>query len=133
MQAATIRRQKLHELAIAGGVFARSTKPTKKDYKFMDDVDKVLAKTVQRVDKALETEVWCQFERTNCFPLVQVPVCHNLCLEQECVPLDRCVWVCWGQMMIQISVYLRTFMSDNQCIIFSDAPTVSLRATAREV
>jgi hypothetical protein len=56
-QAATIRRQKLHELAIAGGIFSRSTKITKKDHKFMDDVDKVLAKTVAKVEKALETEV----------------------------------------------------------------------------
>ena len=65
MQAATIRRQKLHELAVAGGIYPRSAKPTKKDYKFMDDVDKVLAKTVQRVDKALETEV-CYLQSACC-------------------------------------------------------------------
>jgi hypothetical protein len=56
-QAATIRRQKLHELAVAGGNFTRSTKITEEDHKFMDDVDKVLAKSVAKVEKALETEV----------------------------------------------------------------------------
>lgn len=57
MQVATIRRQKLHELAIAGGIYTRAAKPAKKDYKFMDDVDKILAKTVAKVEKTLESEV----------------------------------------------------------------------------
>lgn len=56
-QAATIRRQKLHELAMAGGLYSRATKITKKDQKFMDDVDKLLAKTVLKVEKTMETEV----------------------------------------------------------------------------
>lgn len=52
MQAAAAKRQKLVALASTskGG-------PNKKEQKFLDDVAKVLEKTVAKVEKAFEAEV----------------------------------------------------------------------------
>ena len=51
---------------MAGGIYTRATKPAKKDYKFMDDVDKVLAKTVAKVEKSLESEVRFRVSKKGC-------------------------------------------------------------------
>lgn len=57
LQAAERRRKQLQELAVEGGIYTKGTKFTKKDLKFMDDVDRLLARTVAKVEKNLETEV----------------------------------------------------------------------------
>lgn len=52
---------------MTGGIYPRSFKPAKKEFKFMDDVDKVLAKTVAKVEKTLESEVRLLVSNMSCF------------------------------------------------------------------